>query len=250
MSAPSVSFWRHVLREKLLALLELQKVDVEIATLKKSAEAYPKEIAEVDRLLTAERGAVDLERAKLDDLEKQRITLEQTIAEDKDKVRKWETRLTEQRSTREYSALAREIDIAKKGQQTMAEEVVELGKQAIIQREAVKSRHAEFETKAKALLERSQNLKAKLVEVEQQISGIDEKRSNAAKAVDGDLLRRYDNVRKKRMPAVVAATAPGTCTGCRMSVRSQVYNMMVATRGVDSCPSCQRIVYADEVMSA
>ena len=43
-----------------------------------------------------------------------RRTLEQNIAEEKDKVRKWETRLSEQRSTREYAALAREIDIAKK----------------------------------------------------------------------------------------------------------------------------------------
>ena len=43
-------------------------------------------------------------------------------------MKKWEARLAEQRSTREYAALAREIDIAKKANLTMAEELVELGK--------------------------------------------------------------------------------------------------------------------------
>src|SRR5256885_12192852 len=49
-----------------------------------------------------------------------------TISEEKDKVKKWEGRLTEQRSTREYSALAREIDIAKKSNLRSEEHTSEL----------------------------------------------------------------------------------------------------------------------------
>jgi predicted nucleic acid-binding Zn-ribbon protein len=106
------------LREKLLALAALQKVDLDIAALKKNAEAYPREMSELEKQLGAAKAAVDAERSKLEQLESQKRSLEETIAEDRDKVRKWEARLAEQRSTREYSALAREIDIAKKGQQT------------------------------------------------------------------------------------------------------------------------------------
>src|SRR5256885_12875809 len=51
-----------------------------------------------------------------------------TISEEKDKVKKWEARLTEQRTTREYSALAREIDIAKKSNITMTEDLATLQK--------------------------------------------------------------------------------------------------------------------------
>ncbi len=109
------------MRDKLLALAALQKVDIDIAALKKNAEAYPREMAELEKQLAAAKAAVDAERAKLEQLESQRRSLEQTLVEEKDKVRKWETRLSEQRSTREYSALAREIDIAKKGQLTMTE---------------------------------------------------------------------------------------------------------------------------------
>lgn len=236
------------MREKLLALAALQKVDVEVAALKKSAEAYPKDIGEFEKQLAAAKAAVDAERTKLDELERQKVTLEQTIVEDKDKVKKWEARLTEQRSTREYSALAREIDIAKKGQQTMSEEVVELGRQATIQREAVRTKDAEFQDKSKGLLEKIGALKEKLAAAEASVRALDGSREAAAKSVDGSLLKRYDVVRKKRMPALAALVPPGVCKGCGMNVRAQLYNTLVASKGFDTCPSCSRIVYAQEVL--
>ncbi|MFT3714275.1 MAG: C4-type zinc ribbon domain-containing protein [Archangium sp.] len=236
------------MRDKLLALAALQKVDLDIAALKKNAEVYPREMAELEKQLATAKAAVDAERTKLDQLETQRRTLEQTIGEEKDKVRKWEGRLSDQRSTREYSALAREIDIAKKGQQTMSEDVQELGKQIIIARDVVKTKETEFTSKTKDLVDRIEALRTKLADVEAQVKVIDEKRTEAARGVDSGLLRQYDVVRKKRMPALVPVNAPGTCSGCRMNIPAQRFNQLVASKGIDTCPSCTRIIYAAETL--
>lgn len=238
------------MRDKLLALAALQKVDLDIAALRKNAEAYPREVADLEKQLNTAKAAVDAERTKLDALETQRRTLEQTIADEKDKVRKWEARLSEQRSTREYSALAREIDIAKKGQLTMAEEVQELGRQALVQRELVKTKETDFTTTTKDLVDRITALRAKLADVEAQVRSVDGKRADAAKGVDSTLLRQYDTIRKKRMPAMVPVSHPGTCSGCRMNIPAQRFNTLVATRGIDTCPSCTRMIYAAEVLEA
>ncbi len=234
------------MRDKLLALVSLQKVDLDIAALRKNAETYPRDIGELEKQLSAAKSAIDSEKSKLDDLDKQRSSLELTMSEDKDKVRKWEARLAEQRTTREYSALAREIDIAKKGQVTMAEDLVELGKQATLQREVLKTRQGEFEGTTLELEEKIEGLKKKLAEVEKQVRGLDVKRADAAKTVDTTLLRQYDNVRRKRMPALSAVHAPGTCGGCRMNIPAQRFNALVASKGIDVCPSCNRIIYAAE----
>lgn len=239
------------MREKLLALVALQTVDLEVAALKKNAEAFPRDIAELEKQLGQGKAAADAERAKLDDLEHQRTQLEQTITDDKEKVRKWEARLAEQRTTREYSALAREIDIAKKGQTTMAEEAVELGRQSALQREVAKAKAVEFQGKAAELNERIAALKAKLAEAEAGVKGLEGRRGEAAakvQAIDGSLLKRYENIRRKRLPAMVAVVAPGTCQGCRVNVRPQMYNTLVVTRGVDTCPSCSRIIHAAEAL--
>ncbi len=236
------------MREKLLALVALQKVDLEIAGLRKSAEIFPKQIAELEKELGAARSAMEAEKAKLTDLDRQRANLEATIAEEKDKVKKWEGRLTEQRSTREYSALAREIDIAKKSNVTMAEELVELGKQVATQRTAAAAKETDFNTRQKDLGAKMTELRTRLADAESGVKGLEGKREEAAKGVDPTLLKRYDHVRKKRMPAMAAVVAPGTCTGCRMNVPPQLYNTLLTTLGYDVCPNCQRIIHAAQAL--
>lgn len=236
------------LRDKLLALSELQRVDLETESLRKSAEAFPKEIAEHERQLKALHSQVQAERAKLNELETQRQTIEQNLNDDRDKVRKWEGRLAEQRSTREYSALAREIDIAKKGQQTMQEEIVALTKQIAIQQDLTRTKENQFTERSTELSSKLDELRAKIADSEKEISRVQSTREAIGARVDRDLMRRYDAIRKKRMPALVPVTAIGTCTGCRMNLRPQMYNRLLSTQGYDVCPSCSRMVYAAEVL--
>lgn len=236
------------MREKLLALVALQKVDLEIAALNKSAGEYPKQIAELEKELGQARSSAEAERNKLSDLDRQKSTMEQTIVEEKDKVKKWEARLTEQRSTREYSALAREIDIAKKTNLTMAEDLIELGKAQAAQRLVWQAKEAEFLGRAKELGEKMAALRGELSAVESQVKGIDGRRAEASKKVDAGLIKRYDHIKKKRMPAMVPVVAPGTCTGCRMNVPPQMYNTLRTSLGYDLCPSCQRIIHAAEAL--
>jgi predicted nucleic acid-binding Zn-ribbon protein len=238
------------LREKLIALANLQKVDMEVASLRKAAEVYPKQLAELEKELAAAKSAVDAERSRLTDIDKQKRSLEQNIVDEKDKVKKWETRLSEQRSTREYAALAREIDIAKKGNQTMAEELVELGKTLATTRDGVKVKEQEFAGRADQIGGKVADLKKKIGEVDAQVKVLEGKRDEVAKKVDNDLLRKYEPLRKKRLPALVALVMPGTCQGCNMNVPPQLYNTLRSTLGTDLCPSCRRIIYAAEALEA
>jgi uncharacterized protein len=238
------------LREKLLALASLQKVDMEIASLRKAAEVYPKQLAELEKELLNARSAVDAERARLLDLERQKSTLEQNIRDEKEKVKKWEARLAEQRSTREYAALAREIDIAKKANQTMSEELVELAKSMGGARDVVKAKEGEFAARQDQIGGRVDELKKKLTEVDTQAKDLEGKRDEVSASVDASLMRRYDSIRKKRMPALVPVVFPGTCQGCNMNVRPQLYNTLRSTLGTDVCPSCNRIIYAAEALEA
>lgn len=236
------------MKEHLKALANLQKVDLEIAALKKSSEVYPKQIADLDKELTVAKSAVEAERNRLADIERQKRTLEQNIIDEKDKVKKWETRLSEQRSTREYAALAREIDIAKKANQTMADEVVELGKGQNEAREAVRVKEQEYAGKSDQIGGRVAELRKKLEATDGQLRELETKRSDAAAKVDSNLLRKYDNIRKKRSPAMAAVQAPGTCSGCNMNVPPQLYNTLRSQLGTDLCPSCNRIIFAAEAL--
>jgi predicted nucleic acid-binding Zn-ribbon protein len=237
------------LKDKLLALAELQKVDLEIAHLRKSAEVWPKEMQELERQLAAGRAGVEAERARAADLERQRKELEQNITAERDKVKKWEHRLSEQRSTREYAALAREIDIARKANVTMQEEVAALTRSLNEARELVKGKEQELLQQQARIGAEIQQLRQRMNASETQVAELNKRRSAAAHKVDATLLRRYDAVRKKRLPAMVAVVG-GRCTGCNMNIPPQLYNTLCATLGVDVCPSCHRIIHATQALEA
>jgi hypothetical protein len=231
----------------LKALAELQKVDLEVVALRKSAEVYPKQMGELERELSQAKAEVEAERTKLLDVERQRRTLEQNIAEEKEKVRKWEARLSEQRSTREYAALAREIDIAKKANATMAEELVELGKIQIQLREVVKTKDQQYAAKVADIGGKLNELRGKVASFEGQVRELEGKRAEVAKTVHPPLLSRYETVRRRRSPALVTVIA-GTCQGCNMSVPPQLYNTLKTSLETDICPSCHRIICAPEAI--
>ncbi len=235
------------MKEKLLALTELQKVDLELAALKKSHEIFPRNLAEVEKELGVARSALEAERSRVADLERQRHTLEQTIADEKDKVKKWEARLAEQRSTREYSALAREIDIAKKSNLNMADELVELSKGLASAREGLTAHEATFMATRTDLDARATELKSKMAEAGSQTRELEAKRARAQEGIDPKLLRRYEAIRKKKLPAL-AALRGSTCTGCNMNIPPQLANTLRNTRGTDECPNCHRIIYQPEAL--
>ncbi len=237
------------MREKLQALADLQKVDLEIANLKKAGETYPRQLAELEKELASARSALEAERNKLTDLDRQKRTLEQNITDDKDKVKKWEGRLSEQRSTREYAALAREIDIAKKANQTMSEELTELSRSLAVQREVLKAKEIEFGGRQEQITVRATELRGKSTEADGQVKALETRRAKAASTVDARMLQKYDTVKRKKLP-VLSPVIAGTCQGCNMNLPPQLYNNLRTSLGMDVCPSCNRIIYAIEALEA
>jgi predicted nucleic acid-binding Zn-ribbon protein len=233
------------LDDKLKALEDLQKIDVQIAELDRTGSEHPKQLAEIEAQLKTAQAAVDVERARLAELERQKHQLEEQLANDKERVKKWEGRLSEQRSTREYSALAREIDIAKKQNTTTAEEIVSLAKQAEDVRLVIEQRIASHEDLAGQIGGKAAAIRTALEELATRRRTLEEKRAAAAAKVDAAMLRRYDQIKKRRGTAIVPVVG-GACRGCNMNVPPQFYNELRATRKIDVCPSCGRMIYAAE----
>jgi predicted nucleic acid-binding Zn-ribbon protein len=54
-------------------------------------------------------------------------------------------------------------------------------------------------------------------------------------------------VRKKRGTGVVPVQN-GICKGCNMRLPPQLQNILRSGATIESCPSCQRLIYAAELM--
>jgi predicted nucleic acid-binding Zn-ribbon protein len=172
--------------------------------------------------------------------------MEQRLEDEREKVKKWEGRLTEQRTTREYSALAREIDIAKKSNATLTEERDLLVKTREELENASLEKKDAYDTKQQTVGKEAEQLKAKIGELQGRIDELTSKRSESAKLVDGQLLGRYESIRRRRGGVALVPVRTGTCSGCQMKIPPQLYNQLRSGLAFDYCRSCGRIIYAEE----
>lgn len=230
------------MHDLLKALSALQSVDTELDELVRNSREFPNRLAELDARLGAARQATDENRRKLSDLEEQKRALEEQLAADKDKIKKWEARLTEQRSAREYAALAREIDIAKKQNVTTSEDIVQLSKEIQTATEELAKAEEAFAEIESGVKEDKARIEAALGETNEKEAALSQRRNEAAKSVPAQMLRRYDLIHKRR-GTVVVPVLNGACSGCRMSLPPQLFNQLVSRPKLDACPSCGRMIY-------
>jgi predicted nucleic acid-binding Zn-ribbon protein len=237
------------LREKLKALEELQQIDLELGEARGRLAEIPARRTRLEEAVASARKAYDEERGRLEANERERRQIESLLGMERDKVKKWEGRLGEIRTPREYAALSREIDIAKKSNDSQSEQVRTLAAAAAELAKVV-------DEKGEALSEREMASQAELAEIEkvreaeeERIAALEARRAESAKSVDPGLLGKYENIKKRRAGIAVAQVVGMTCKGCHRNVPPQLAITLQRANSIETCPNCHRIIYSAEAVN-
>ncbi len=237
------------LREKLKVLEELQQIDLELNEIQAAIAGHPTRKAEVEASVVAARKAWEQEQARLDQNERERRQLESLLGMERDKVKKWEGRLGEIRTPREYAALSREIDIAKKTNDGQSEQVKELSAQAEGLRKTVDAKEEELSEREAAAQAAVEEIDKKKAADEERARALEARRAEAAKLVDPGLLSKYENIKRRRAGVAIAPVVGMTCKGCHRNIPPQLAIVLQRANTIETCPSCHRIIYSAEAVN-
>lgn len=233
--------------QKLKALEELQHIDLQIRDLTAQAEAHPARLRQIESERGQAQKALDAWRGKLADNERARRQNEQLLQLERDKVRKWESRLNELKTPREYAALARELDIAKKTNQTAEEEIKRLALEYEDIKRQLATAEAALAEKDAVVQREGAGIQQALQELNTQLGELQAHREAAAAHCDRSLVSKYERIRKQRGGVAVVAVINGTCKGCNMNIPPQMANTLRVGGEIQLCPSCHRFIYAAEI---
>lgn len=231
-------------REKLKSLEELQKVDLQIRDLNSEAEKHPARLKQIEADRTQAKTALDASRGKLADNERARRQNEQLLQLEKEKVRKWESRLNELKTPREYAALARELDIAKKTNQTADEDLKKLSAEYIELKRQVENAETAVTEKDAVAAREGEGIKTALAGVQEKLRALEEERGRLLKDVEPSLVSKYERIRKQRGGLAVVPVVLGTCKGCQRNIPPQMANNLIMAQEIMTCPNCHRFIYA------
>jgi hypothetical protein len=237
------------LREKLKALEELQQIDLETNEVKGELEKLPARKQKAEAAVTAARKDWEAEKVRLESNERERRQLESLLGMERDKVKKWEGRLGEIKTPREFAALSREIDIAKKTNDGQHEQVKELTAQAAEISKAIEAKEellSEREAAAQAETEEIEKVRAA---ADEKMKALDARRAAAAKVVDPALLAKYENIKRRRAGIAISQVVGMTCRGCNRNIPPQLAITLQRANTIETCPNCHRIIYSADALN-
>ena len=226
-------------------LIELQRIDLEIAKIHSLLAAFPKRMAEAEApVATARHTLTQSREARLTNV-KERKKLELDVESWKEKARKYRSQSAEVKSNEAYKALLHEIETAeaevRKAEDKLLDDMVG-GEEYERQVKDGEKTLAQAEAASKQIRE---SLDAERGSLERATGILDEQREQALTGVPDDLLFRYHKLSRRYHGLAVARMVGEACTGCRVHLRP---NMVQRVRQLDSeeiveCESCTRILY-------
>jgi predicted nucleic acid-binding Zn-ribbon protein len=231
-------------REKLKSLEELQKVDLQIRDLNAEAQKHPARLKQIETERGQAKTALDGVRGKLADNERSRRQNEQIQQLEKDKEKKWESRLTELKTPREYAALARELDILKKTNLTAGEEIKRLTNEYVELKKQVETAESGLGEKETVATREGEQIKTMLDGIAGKLQTLEGERAKLVKDVDPGLVARYERIRKQRGGVAVVPVILGTCKGCQRKIPPQMANNLITAQEIMTCPNCFRFIYS------
>jgi len=224
-------------------LLILQERDHKLLRLQAELAAIEPQRQALRANAEAAQAGVEALRLKLRKLDAERRELELDVQAKQQQIERYSLQQFQTRKNEEYRALTHEIEGLRGEIVKIEDHELELMEEAEATQKALTdaaraAEHVKRETDKQTadLAQREANLGVHL-------AGLTQSRDELAGAVEGELLQRYERLRKTKGERVLVGVEHRVCGGCHMKVPSQVLVHCQAGVEAHSCPNCGRILY-------
>jgi len=234
------------LKDLLEDLIALQDVELEIYKAEEGLREIPEQIAEIESIINARKKSLDTVDEEISSYEERKTPLETELKENQEILEAADARIKRIKTNKEFLALQREIDLAKKRKADLEEQVLTLMEKMekkVSERERIQQ---SFESDRVILDEKMGKLNDQMKDLEAVVSEYQGKDHRLREIVDPSLLSKYDRIKQSKKGLAVVECNDGVCRGCNMHIPPQLYNELIRGDKMITCPACQRILFVRE----
>jgi len=235
------------LRDQLRRLEELQQHDARIQELENALKAIPAKLASTQNDLARVETMLSTERAALVETERYYAEQKGLLTDDEQSVAGAKHKLTQAKNSKEYMAAQREIEQRRESVAGREGEIAKLVEAVEAKKKLLGDRASDVQALKDSLQKDNDAARARMSELEGKIAALRAERDALAAGIKPEVLKRYGTIRMRRGLAVVSVRN-GTCQGCNMNIPPQLYNTLQRGQTIETCPSCHRIIYWEDLM--
>ncbi|MRR53839.1 MAG: hypothetical protein EG824_09635 [Deltaproteobacteria bacterium] len=224
-------------------LAQLQEIDLKIDSSRGETQALQSEIHSLEAQTEEKQLEIAQQKSELSAVEEEKKILEENLASESDSIARSEERLREIKTQKEYQAVSKEIAAAKKVKADLEDQILQKITRSDELNALVTEKEGylrEFEVNSSV---RKGELRARIDQLEADISAVSVARDETAKAVAPAMMKRYETLREKRQGVAIAEAKGGSCLGCNMNLPPQLFNSLFKEDTYVTCPHCQRLLF-------
>ncbi len=235
------------MRDQLKLLEELQRHDAKIQELDRARKALPEKLDGLRADLKKVEAMLAREHEELDEHDRWRREREEELRQRADQVAKAKAKLGQVKTSKEYNLGQNEMEASRKMAAETEVSLSQANEAAEAKRKTLVTHEADVEKMREHVRGEEADAARRGEALTAEIDGLKGAREAAAHAVRPDVLKKYNAIQMRRGLAVVAVK-DGTCSGCRMRIPPQLFNILQRGNSVELCPTCNRIIYWSKLM--
>lgn len=231
------------MQDKIKQLKELQAIDQSLQKIRQSREALEQEQGSLGSETGRIRTMVESLSAEFDKLREERRALQLALEQEEQNIRRSEGHLPAIKTQKEYVAVLKEIDTAKKLNKDIQDRIQ-------VKETEIAGISRDREEKEQELAELTAKVSDRLDEITRQLAEWKAEALSQVHERDGlfdqlpvALRKRYQLLFDRRGGLVMVEARNGTCSGCNMHLPPQLFNTLFTLQEIQSCPHCNRLLY-------
>ncbi len=225
------------------ALIQIQETDSHICRINATLAVVNERVCELDVKLDNFSGSIKAKEDEIDTIKKKLGSHELEIQECDKRIERGQSHIKNITNNREYQAVQREVDDAKKRKSTLEDHQIELLESIEkLERETadLKNDYAQLE---KFIISQKTEIYESSVSERKELEKLEKSRRKAAEIVTPPLLAKYESILKQIGSRAVAPVDRSICGGCHMSIPAQMFIELQRCKEFMYCPRCRRIIY-------
>ncbi|MBI5326855.1 MAG: hypothetical protein HZB80_00950 [Deltaproteobacteria bacterium] len=236
------------MENQLLLLKKIQDIDIQIGLIEQETRDTNTDVERLSAEVKKYEDELKAINGELAEIENTKLSLEDELAECAERVKKNDERLKNIKNDKEFKAVTKEINSAKKGKLTKEGEINKLNEKISEKLTAVKEKEDKLNNKKAELKAKESNIETNNENWEKVIKERKEEKTEITKDISPSILKKYETIREKRQGIAIVSAAGGTCHGCHMNIPPQAYiQLQKGSSDLIFCPHCHRILYWNSI---
>lgn len=229
-------------------LVRIQKIDIEIEKLKSLLVGVPVQISTLEQQLEDFSRGIEDDQGAIAEFNKQYRAYESDLQLNLNRIKKSEEKLRSVKTNKEYQSSLKEIDDLKAISSKFEDEMLEFLEKIETAEKDLQTRRKQYQEIVAETNQKKAAMQREAEQSEKRLVELDADRNAITAGVDADLIALFNRVKAKQADGVaIAEVRNAVCLGCNMNIPPQIYNELQRRDSLKYCPSCERIIYWNEL---